>query len=158
MISSFAAIFKTRIDLRQVGIRDEAKMIGGYGVCGRPLCCASFLPNFNQVSIKMAKDQNLTLNINKLSGSCGRLMCCLKYEHQTYLDEAKLMPPIGSYVRTPDGNGTVVELSPVNGIVKVRVSDDKSSMPRPYKKSDVSVLRRAHTASESDGGESDKAD
>lgn len=156
LVKDLAAIFKTRIDLRQIGIRDEAKMIGGYGICGRPLCCCSFLPNFNQVSIKMAKDQNLSLNTGKLSGSCGRLMCCLKFEHQTYLDEARLMPPVGSYVRTPDGNGTVLELSPVSGTVKVRVSEDKNSMPKIYKKSEVTVLKRGSATRESSDEEADK--
>jgi cell fate regulator YaaT (PSP1 superfamily) len=156
LVKDLAAIFKTRIDLRQIGIRDEAKMIGGYGICGRPFCCCSFLPNFNQVSIKMAKDQNLSLNTGKLSGSCGRLMCCLKYEHQTYLDEAKLMPPIGSYVRTPDGNGTVLEISPVAGTLKVRVSEDKNSMPKVYKKSDVTVLKRGTAVRDGADEEEDK--
>ena len=156
LVKDLASIFKTRIDLRQVGIRDEAKMIGGYGICGRPLCCCSFLPNFNQVSIKMAKDQNLSLNTGKLSGSCGRLMCCLKFEHQTYLDEAKLMPPLGSYVKTPDGNGTVLEISPVSGTVKVRVSEDKNSMPKIYKKSDVTVLKRGSFSREDTDDETDK--
>lgn len=156
LVKDLAAIFKTRIDLRQIGIRDEAKMIGGYGICGRPLCCCSFLPNFNQVSIKMAKDQNLSLNTGKLSGSCGRLMCCLKFEHQTYLDEARLMPPVGSYVKTPDGNGTVLEISPVAGTLKVRVSEDKSSMPKIYKKSDVTVLKRGAAVRVETDEETDK--
>ena len=156
LVKDLASIFKTRIDLRQIGIRDEAKMIGGYGICGRPLCCCSFLPNFNQVSIKMAKDQNLSLNTGKLSGSCGRLMCCLKFEHQTYLDEARLMPPVGSYVKTPDGNGTVLEISPVAGTLKVRVSEDKSAMPKTYKKSEVTVLKRGSVLRDGADEESDK--
>ncbi len=142
LVKDLASLFKTRIDLRQIGIRDEAKMIGGYGVCGRPLCCCGFLPNFNQVSIKMAKEQNLSLNTSKISGVCGRLMCCLKFEHKTYLEEAKLLPPIGSTVKTPDGTGIVVEHSPITGSVKVRPNDGRDPIQKMYHKSVLTVMKR----------------
>jgi len=142
LVKDLAFLFKTRIDLRQIGIRDEAKMIGGYGICGRPLCCCSFLPNFNQVSIKMAKEQNLSLNTSKISGVCGRLMCCLKFEHKTYLDEARLMPPVGSLVKTVDGVGEVTEVNPIGGTVKVRIKDNQDAVPKSYPHNEVNVLKR----------------
>lgn len=145
LVKDLASLFKTRIDLRQIGIRDEAKMIGGYGICGRPLCCCSFLPNFNQVSIKMAKEQNLSLNTSKISGVCGRLMCCLKFEHKTYLDEAKLMPPIGSLVKTADGVGEITEVNPIGGTVKVRLNDNRDAMPKSYFHKDVNIIKRSDT-------------
>lgn len=157
LVKDLAFIFKTRIDLRQIGIRDEAKMIGGYGICGRPLCCCSFLPNFNQVSIKMAKEQNLSLNTSKISGVCGRLMCCLKFEHKTYLDEAKLMPPIGSTVKTADGIGDVTEVSPIAGTVKVRLRDNKDAVPKAYPHADVSVISRGSAGGSESNGEEDGA-
>lgn len=155
LVKDLAFIFKTRIDLRQIGIRDEAKMIGGYGICGRPLCCCSFLPNFNQVSIKMAKEQNLSLNTSKISGVCGRLMCCLKFEHKTYLDESKLMPPVGSTVKTADGIGEVTEVSPIAGTVKVKLRDNKDAVPKAYPHADVSVIKRADTGVSESNGEDD---
>ncbi len=120
LVKDLASVFRCRIELRQMGIRDEAKILGGLGVCGRPFCCHSFLPDFVQVSIKMAKEQNLSLNSAKISGACGRLMCCLRYEYDTYLEEAKLTPKVDSLVRTPDGVGTVVETKPLLGLVKVQ--------------------------------------
>ena len=120
LVKDLASVFRCRIELRQMGIRDEAKILGGLGVCGRPFCCHSFLPDFVQVSIKMAKEQNLSLNSAKISGACGRLMCCLRYEYDTYLEEAKLTPLVDSLVRTPDGVGTVVETKPLLGLVKVQ--------------------------------------
>ena len=107
LVKDLASTFKTRIELRQIGIRDEAKFMGGLGVCGRPFCCSTFLPDFCQVSIKMAKEQNLSLNSSKISGACGRLMCCLKFEHDTYAQEIKKTPPVESTVKTPDGTGVV---------------------------------------------------
>ena len=106
LVKDLASVFRTRIELRQIGIRDEAKMLGGLGVCGRPFCCASFLSDFVQVSIKMAKEQNLSLNSSKISGTCGRLMCCLRYEHETYEEEIARTPPVDSTVKTADGVGT----------------------------------------------------
>lgn len=121
LVKDLAAIFKTRIELRQIGVRDEAKMVGGLGPCGRPMCCSSFLGEFEPVSIKMAKEQNLSLNPTKISGICGRLMCCLKYEQDTYECIRKLLPKVGSIVNTPDGQGEVVENSVVKEAVKVKI-------------------------------------
>ena len=142
LVKDLASVFKTRIELRQIGIRDEAKLIGGLGICGRPLCCSVFLTDFGQVSIKMAKDQNLSLNSLKISGACGRLMCCLKYEHDTYLQEIKNMPAVDSTVRTPDGVGTVTEIMPLAGKLKVRLEDKPDQQPKTYTKDSVTSLQR----------------
>ena len=139
LVKDLASVFRTRIELRQIGIRDEAKLIGGLGVCGRTLCCAGFLTDFGQVSIKMAKEQNLSLNSAKISGNCGRLMCCLRYEHKTYEEEIRLTPPVDSYVRTPDGNGNVCETSPLLGMIKVRL-DNVEGAPKSYHRDNVEVL------------------
>ena len=144
LVKDLASTFKTRIELRQIGIRDEAKFMGGLGVCGRPFCCSTFLPDFCQVSIKMAKEQNLSLNSSKISGACGRLMCCLRFEHDTYAYEIKKTPPVDSTVKTPDGTGVVTEISPLAGMVKVNINDSIKSYHRdevkiislPKKKSD----------------------
>ena len=142
LVKDLASVFKTRIELRQIGIRDEAKLIGGLGMCGRPLCCSVFLTDFGQVSIKMAKDQNLSLNSLKISGACGRLMCCLKYEHDTYLQEMKNMPSLESTVRTPDGVGTVCELMPLSSKLKVRLEDKPDQQPKIYSSNDVTPIQR----------------
>ncbi len=142
LVKDLASVFKTRIELRQIGIRDEAKLIGGLGVCGRPLCCSVFLNDFGQVSIKMAKDQNLSLNSLKISGACGRLMCCLKYEHDTYLEEIKNMPSVDSTVRTPDGLGTVTEIMPLAEKLKVRLDDKPDQQPKTYTKDAVTPIQR----------------
>ena len=155
LVKDLASVFRTRIDLRQIGIRDEAKMIGGYGVCGRPLCCCRFLPNFNQVSIKMAKEQNLSLNTSKISGVCGRLMCCLKFEQKVYIEEAKLLPPPGSIVSTPDGNGVVVELSPIAGTIKVKLHSAQDAMPKMYPKKDISIIKRGNAPAPDPDSEAD---
>ncbi len=139
LVKSLAAIFRTRIELRQIGIRDETKLIGGLGVCGRPFCCKKFLDDFVQVSIKMAKEQNLSLNSQKISGACGRLMCCLRYEHEVYEEELAKLPKMDSFVETPDGRGYVCELVPLAGLVKVRFAGDRN-MIRSYVKDDVKVL------------------
>lgn len=139
LVKDLASIFRTRIELRQIGIRDETKMIGGLGVCGRPFCCKKFLDDFGQVSIKMAKEQNLSLNSQKISGACGRLMCCLRYEHEAYEDALKNLPKVDSYVQTPDGNGTVTELVPLAGIVKVRLAGEQGVI-RQYVAENVNVL------------------
>ena len=128
LVKDLASVFRTRIELRQIGIRDEAKMMGGIGVCGRPFCCSTFLSDFAQVSIKMAKEQNLSLNSAKISGTCGRLMCCLNYEYQTYEEELRLTPPVGSRVKTPDGVGTVTEITPLSGMLKVSISDKQGNV------------------------------
>lgn len=132
LVKDLASVFRCRIELRQMGIRDEAKILGGLGVCGRPFCCHSFLPDFVQVSIKMAKEQNLSLNSAKISGACGRLMCCLRYEYDTYLEEAKLTPKVDSLVKTPDGVGTVVEAKPLLGLVKVQLANTPDAAPIVY--------------------------
>lgn len=121
LVKDLATIFKTRIELRQIGVRDEAKMLGGLGPCGRPMCCSTFLGDFASVSIKMAKEQNLSLNPTKISGICGRLMCCLNYEQSTYEDIRKRMPKVGSIVKTEFGNGEVVSSSIVKEKVKVKL-------------------------------------
>lgn len=139
LVKDLASVFRTRIELRQIGIRDETKMLGGLGVCGRPFCCKKFLDDFGQVTIKMAKEQNLSLNSQKISGACGRLMCCLRYEHEAYEDALKNLPKIDSYVETPDGNGTVTELVPLAGIVKVRLSGEQGII-RQYAAESVKVL------------------
>lgn len=121
LVRDLAAVFRTRIELRQIGVRDEAKMLGGIGPCGRVLCCSSFLGDFDPVSIKMAKDQNLSLNPTKISGLCGRLMCCLKFENDHYEESKQLLPDIGEYVWTPDGDGKVVLLNLLEQKVQVKL-------------------------------------
>ena len=138
LVKDLASVFRTRIELRQIGIRDEAKLMGGLGVCGRPFCCASFLPDFVQVSIKMAKEQNLSLNSAKISGACGRLMCCLRYEYDTYAEEIAKTPKVDSIVDTPDGEGIVVETSPLAGLCKVSLTKNPSSI-QLYNRNDLKV-------------------
>ncbi|WP_058487031.1 PSP1 domain-containing protein [Defluviitalea phaphyphila] len=121
LVKDLAAIFRTRIELRQIGVRDETKMMGGIGICGKCLCCSSFLSEFQPVSIKMAKDQNLSLNPTKISGVCGRLMCCLKYEEDVYKEINEKLPEIGQEVTTPDGDGTVLSVNVLRQLVKVAV-------------------------------------
>ncbi|MCR5809231.1 MAG: stage 0 sporulation family protein [Clostridiales bacterium] len=130
LVKDLASIFKTRIELRQIGVRDEAKMLGGLGVCGRPICCSSFLSDFIPVSIKMAKEQNLSLNQTKISGICGRLMCCLKFEQSGYESMHKIMPRVGKEVITPDGNGIVADNNVISEttVVKVQLSDGTFEM------------------------------
>ena len=142
LVKDLAGVFRTRIELRQIGIRDEAKIMGGVGMCGRPLCCTLFLSDFGQVSIKMAKEQNLSLNCSKISGICGRLMCCLRYEHDTYEYEIKRTPPVDSLVQTADGTGTVTEISPLRGTVKVRLTASPENPPKVYRREDVIMLQK----------------
>ncbi|MBE6619866.1 MAG: stage 0 sporulation protein [Ruminococcaceae bacterium] len=141
LVKDLAGVFRTRIELRQIGIRDEAKLLGGLGTCGRPLCCAGFLSDFGQVSIKMAKEQNLSLNSTKISGCCGRLMCCLRYEHETYEEEIRLTPTVDSVVETRDGRGTVVGNHLLKGTVTVRLESQEGEAPRTYHRDEVKVLR-----------------
>jgi cell fate regulator YaaT (PSP1 superfamily) len=139
LVKDLASVFRTRIELRQIGIRDEAKLMGGIGVCGRPFCCKTFLPDFNQqVSIKMAKEQNLSLNSSKISGACGRLMCCLRYEYETYLAESAITPKVDAIVATPEGDGVVTESIPLKGIVKVALDRDPTAI-RVYHRDDLTV-------------------
>ena len=140
LVKDLASVFRTRIELRQIGIRDEAKMIGGLGICGRPVCCHTFLEDFGQVSIKMAKEQNLSLNTAKISGTCGRLMCCLRYEHDTYEEEIRKTPKFDSLVRTDDGDGVVVETVPLQGIVKVQLSQNPDAAPKAYNRDDIKLI------------------
>ena len=140
LVKDLAGVFHTRIELRQIGVRDEAKMLGGLGICGRPFCCASFLDDFQPVSIKMAKTQSLSLNPTKISGTCGRLMCCLKYEQDAYEDAIKRMPKNDSFVLTPDGPGNVSDVNLLKETVNVRL-DDRPEGPRCYHNCEVCVLR-----------------
>ncbi len=140
LVKSLASTFHTRIELRQIGVRDKAKMVGGLGICGRPFCCASFLDDFQPVSIKMAKTQNLSLNPTKISGTCGRLMCCLKYEQDAYEDLIRNSPKLESFVDTPDGRGTVVELDLMRQRVKVRMENQPETVGT-YANADIAVLR-----------------
>ena len=132
LVKDLAAVFRTRIELRQIGVRDESKMIGGLGICGQPFCCSRFLKDFQPVSIKMAKEQGLSLNPTKISGACGRLMCCLAYEENAYEYLNSIMPMVGSTVRTPDGLGTVLEVNPISGYLRVRCGTEAFA-PRYYK-------------------------
>ena len=140
LVKDLAGIFRARIELRQIGVRDEARMLGGLGICGKPFCCAQFLDEFQPVSIKMAKTQNLSLNPTKISGTCGRLMCCLKYEQEAYEDALKRLPKNDSFVQTPDGPGNVSDVNVLKETVKVRL-DEKPEAPRCYHNCEVCVLR-----------------
>ncbi len=132
LVKYLAGVFRTRIELRQIGIRDEAKMRGGLGICGRPFCCGTFLSDFAQVSIKMAKDQSLSLNSSKISGTCGRLMCCLRYEYDTYVEEIARTPKTDSVVTTPDGDGYIMETSPLTGMCRVKLLAPADAQPKYY--------------------------
>ena len=140
LVKDLAGIFHTRIELRQIGVRDESKMLGGLGLCGQPFCCSRFLKNFQPVSIKMAKEQGLSLNPAKISGSCGRLMCWLAYEQKSYEYLNSITPQVGSIVRTPDGEGTVIEVNVVAGTLKVR-SNVEILAPRIYKRDECVYVR-----------------
>ena len=140
LVKDLAGQFHTRIELRQIGVRDESKMLGGLGVCGQPFCCSRFLKNFQPVSIKMAKEQGLSLNPAKISGACGRLMCCLAYEQKSYEYLNSITPQPGSVVRTPDGEGTVIEVNVVAGTLKVR-SNVEILAPRIYKRDECVYVR-----------------
>ena len=142
LVKELAAIYKTRIELRQIGVRDEVKRIGGNGVCGRELCCCSFLNNFEAVSIKMAKEQNMSLNPSKISGTCGRLMCCLKYEQEVYEDKLSHLPKIGAIVHTDEGDGTVDSIETLKEIVKVKFKDDEGeTFYKKYNAADLKVIQ-----------------
>lgn len=149
LVKSLASEFHTRIELRQIGVRDEAKMLGGLGICGQPFCCSRFLGDFQPVSIKMAKEQGLSLNPTKISGSCGRLMCCLKYEQEAYEYLNKLTPRAGSLVRTREGEGIVLDANPLSGMLQVKVGED--GIPFSVHRDDVKFIRH------SKGGQKQKA-
>ena len=140
LVKDLASVFRTRIELRQIGVRDETKMMGGLGICGRPFCCTQFLRDFQPVSIKMAKTQNISLNPTKISGVCGRLMCCLKYEQDAYEDLLKDTPKLESLVRTPDGVGVVNQVQLLREQVKVTLDQDPDS-PKLYHKADIEIIR-----------------
>lgn len=139
LVKDLAAVFRTRIELRQIGVRDEAKMLGGLGICGQPFCCSRFLGEFQPVSIKMAKEQGMSLNPTKISGTCGRLMCCLKYEQDSYEDLLKHTPKVGAIVKTAEGRGVVEEVNLLTG--KLRVKIDKNDTVIVVKKDDVEVIK-----------------
>ena len=148
LVKDLAGVFKTRIELRQIGVRDEAKMLGGLGVCGRPICCGTFLGDFQPVSIKMAKEQNLSLNPTKISGVCGRLMCCLKYEQDQYEQTRKKMPKVGKEVITPDGPGVVWDLNIIKETVRVRIQKGDSSELKDFPMDEVQRPGAANTRKE----------
>lgn len=142
LVKDLAAIFKTRIELRQIGVRDEVRRIGGNGVCGRELCCCSFLGNFETVSIKMAKEQNMSLNPSKISGNCGRLMCCLKYEQDVYEEKIKRLPKIGAIVKTEDGEGVVEGVETLKERLRVKLKDDNGEYYyKKYDAKDVKIIK-----------------
>lgn len=143
LVKDLAGIFRTRIELRQIGVRDESKMLGGLGICGRPFCCATFLGEFQPVSIKMAKEQNLSLNPTKISGTCGRLMCCLKYEQDVYEELLRMTPKVGDTVKTPEGRGHVTEVNLLTGKLSVRMDADPEASPKVFTRDEVSLLRNA---------------
>ena len=140
LVKDLAAIFKTRIELRQIGVRDEVKNLGGNGMCGRELCCCSFLGNFETVSIKMAKEQNISLNPSKISGNCGRLMCCLKYEQEVYEEKLQNLPSVGAIVKTPDGKGEVDSIEILKEIVRVQFRDGDIVTYKKYNAKDIKIL------------------
>ena len=142
LVKDLANVFRTRIELRQIGVRDEAKTLGSIGVCGRGLCCSNFLEEFVPVSIKMAKEQGLSLNPSKISGACGRLMCCLKYEQDTYEELLKVTPKQGAAVSTPSGNGTVEYVNILKGLVKVKFENDHEKTLKDFDVADVKPLKR----------------
>ncbi len=143
LVKDLASVFRTRIELRQIGVRDESKMLGGLGMCGRPFCCGTFLGEFQPVSIKMAKEQGLSLNPVKISGTCGRLMCCLKYEQDAYEHLLKITPKQGATVETAEGRGTVVDVNLLTGILKVRLFERPDAAPVTVSRRDVKLLKDA---------------
>ncbi len=146
LVKDLASVFKTRIELRQIGVRDEAKMLGGLGICGRPFCCNSYMGEFQPVSIKMAKEQGLSLNPTKISGTCGRLMCCLKYEQDSYEHLMKITPKAGALVETRDGRGIVTESNLISGVIKVRLDRNPDAAPTTYSRKQVKILRDVRTS------------
>lgn len=148
LVKDLAAEFKTRIELRQIGVRDQVKRLGGNGMCGRELCCCSFLNNFDNVSIKMAKEQNLGLNPTKISGNCGRLMCCLKYEQEVYEEKLKTLPKAGAMVKTEDGEGMVDGVQTLKEEVRVKFKDKDRTFYKNYKATEVKVIKDVETKEE----------
>ena len=141
LVKELAANYKTRIELRQIGVRDEIKRIGGCGVCGRELCCCAHLSNFETVSIKMAKEQNLSLNLSKISGNCGRLMCCLKYENDVYEEKLSRLPHVGAIVKTPDGTGEIENVETLAERVRVKITSGDNFTYKKYNVKDITVIK-----------------
>lgn len=141
LVKDLASAFRTRIELRQIGVRDESRMVGGFGICGRPFCCNTFLNDFQPVSIKMAKEQGLSLNPAKISGTCGRLMCCLKYEQDTYEHLLRVTPKVGAIVDTPDGKGTVIDNNLITGMLKVSLDRRPDAAPLSIHRHSVKLLK-----------------
>ncbi len=155
LVKDLAAVFKVRIELRQIGVRDEIKRIGGNGVCGRELCCCSFLDNFETVSIKMAKEQNLSLNPSKISGNCGRLMCCLKYEQDAYEDKLSRLPGIGAIVETSDGQGEVCGIETLKERIKVKFKDGEDIFFKRYDLKDIKIIKNVENEQQEDENSED---
>ena len=141
LVKDLAGVFHTRIELRQIGVRDEAKMLGGLGMCGRPFCCSSYMGDFQPVSIKMAKEQGLSLNPVKISGTCGRLMCCLKYEQESYEHLLRVTPKIGAIVNTRDGKGVVADANLLTGMLKVSLDRNPNAAPVTVHRHDVTIIK-----------------
>ena len=158
LVKDLAAIFKVRIELRQIGVRDEIKRMGGNGVCGRELCCCSFLGNFEAVSIKMAKEQNISLNPSKVSGNCGRLMCCLKYEQNVYEEKLERLPKIGAIVETDDGVGEVVGIEVLKEIIKVKFKEDDETFFKKYSMNDIKIIKNVEKEIEENDEETSEED
>lgn len=150
LVKDLASVFRTRIELRQIGVRDESKMLGGLGICGRPFCCASFLGEFQPVSIKMAKEQGLSLNPSKISGTCDRLMCCLKYEQPAYEQLLRITPKVDAIVDTPAGRGVVVDSNILRGILKVRLDKTPDIAPKVFTRDEVKIIRDSEVKIEKD--------
>lgn len=149
LVRDLASVYKTRIELRQVGVRDEVRRLGGNGVCGRELCCCSFLGNFETVSIKMAKEQNVSLNPSKISGNCGRLMCCLQYEQNVYEDKLRKLPKIGAIVKTAEGKGEVCGIETLKEIVKVKFKDGDETYFKKYNIKDIKIIKNVEKSDDS---------
>ena len=141
LVKELAAIYKTRIELRQIGVRDEVKMLGGYGMCGRELCCCNHLGDLNPVSIKMAKEQGLSLNPSKISGVCGRLMCCLKHEQDVYEDKLARLPNVGALVNTPDGKGIVEDVQVLKELITVKIENGDDKLKKTFKLEEIEILK-----------------
>ena len=141
LVKDLASVFHTRIELRQIGVRDESKMLGGIGICGRPFCCGTFLGDFQPVTVKMAKEQGLSLNPTKISGTCGRLMCCLKYEQDAYEHLLRITPKIGAIVETPEGRGRVVDMNLLRGNLKIQLDRRADAAPVEYNRRDVKLIK-----------------
>lgn len=158
LVKDLAAIYKTRIELRQIGVRDEIRRMGGNGVCGRELCCCSFLGNFETVTIKMAKEQNISLNPSKIAGNCGRLMCCLQYEQNVYEEKLKRIPKIGAIVRTEEGEGEVCGIETLKEIIKVKFKDGDETFFKKYNAKDVKVIKDVENKEDNDDKNASKED